>query len=206
MILEFIKDIDIQLFYLVNHEWRNFLFDVIMPFITNTKNFYLIFIIIWICLIYYGKSKTRISAWSIIIGAMFSDILSSKILKHLINRPRPFETLQNVIKMVSSAGPSFPSSHAVNSFTVATMFMLFFKNDYADDKNKITQIVKNYWVGLVAYTFAFLSAYSRVYVGVHYPFDVFCGAILGILLGYGFYQITIKIKPEVFIQKQRVKE
>jgi len=60
---------------------------------------------------------------------------------------------------------SFPSSHATNMFAAAALFAMFFPKG------------SRYYFG-----FAALVAYSRVYVGVHYPFDVFGGALLGVAI------------------------
>jgi len=176
--LKFIVNLDTALFYFINHNMRNKYFDILMPILTNPKNFYIIFLIIWFLMVFSSKYRYRIAGWAIIIGVSISDIISSRILKHLILRPRPYEVLPDVYKLVSSAGPSFPSSHAVNSFTVATLIMLFFKNPVYTT---------------IAYIIAFLSAFSRVYVGVHYPLDVISGAIIGVILGIGFYKIVNKI-------------
>ncbi len=176
--LKFINYLDTSLFYLINHNMKNMYFDIIMPFITNPRNFYILFLVIWFLMVFSSKYRYRIAGWSIIIAVAISDILSSKILKHLILRPRPFEVLPDVYKLVSSAGPSFPSSHAVNSFTVATLITLFLKNPVYTT---------------IAFIMAFLSGFSRIYVGVHYPLDIIAGAIIGIFLGIVFYKIVKKI-------------
>lgn len=176
--ISFFKNLDISIFYFINNTTKNQIFDILMPFITNPKNFYLIFLILWLLMVFSSNLRYKIAGWSIIIGVSFSDILSSKILKHIFLRERPFKVLENVNQLVYSAGPSFPSSHAVNSFTVATLITLFFKNKF---------------YSVIAYFFAFVSAYSRVYVGVHYPSDVLFGAILGILLGWLIYKIVEKV-------------
>lgn len=176
--LNLIKSVDTFLFYLINHGTKNSLFDQIMPIITNTKNFYIFFLILWFLMVFSSVYKTRVAGWSIIIAVTFSDILSSKILKYIFTRQRPYEVLDNVYKLVSSAGYSFPSSHAVNSFTAATLIMLFFRN-------------KLYT--FIAFIIAIMSAYSRVYVGVHYPSDVIFGALLGMFLGWCIYKIVVKI-------------
>lgn len=176
--IEFLKNLDIIIFYFVNNHTKNFIFDFIMPIITNVKNFYLIFFILWLLMILSKNKNYRVAGWVILVALIFSDALNSKILKNIFSRPRPFEVLDNVYKLVSSAGYSFPSSHAVNSFNVATLIMLFFRN-------------KLYTI--IAFIISFLSLYSRVYVGVHYPSDVIFGAILGILIGFVFYKIAEKI-------------
>ncbi len=190
--LNFLRLVDIEIFFLINSTLKNSVFDILMPFITNNKNFNLIFFLIFISLMFWGKTKGRVAGVSIVSGTIISDILCSRILKHLINRPRPFMVMDGVIKMVSAAGPSMPSSHAMNSFTVATMVFLFFRKKNVSEKKTILQTIKLYWIGFITYFFAFLSAYSRVYVGVHYPADIFVGAILGIMLGYVVYIITVK--------------
>jgi len=69
-----------------------------------------------------------------------------------------------------SGGYSFISNHAANHFGMASFFYITFR--------KI--IPKWAWLGFL---WAALIAYSQVYVGVHYPLDVFCGALLGIFSG-----------------------
>ncbi|MFN3551403.1 MAG: phosphatase PAP2 family protein [Endomicrobiia bacterium] len=176
--IEFLKNLDITIFYLINNYTKNIIFDYVMPVVTNVKNFYLIFLILWLLMVFSKNRDYRIAGWTILIALIFSDILSSKILKNIFLRPRPFEVLDNVFKLVSSAGPSFPSSHALNSFNVAALIMLFLRK-------KVYTIT--------AFVLAFLSAYSRVYVGVHYPSDVIFGAVLGIFIGFLFYKFVDKI-------------
>ncbi|MCX7716469.1 MAG: phosphatase PAP2 family protein [Endomicrobia bacterium] len=148
-----------------------------MPIITESRNFFIFFLILWFLMIFSKQYRYRVAGWCIIIAVTFSDVLSSKILKHLFLRQRPYEVLNDVYKLVSSAGPSFPSSHAVNSFTVAMLIMLFFR------KAVYT---------IIAFAVATLSAYSRVYVGVHYPSDVVFGAVLGCIIGWAMYSIVKK--------------
>jgi undecaprenyl-diphosphatase len=176
--IHILKNLDISLFYFINHNLKNSLFDFLMPIVTNVKNFHLLFFILWLLMIFSKNYRFRIAGWTILITVIFSDILSSKILKHIFLRPRPFETLENVYKLVSSGGPSFPSSHAVNSFVAATLIMLFFKNPIYT---------------AVAYTVAVISAFSRVYVGVHYPSDIIFGAVIGFFIGWIAYKIVEKI-------------
>jgi undecaprenyl-diphosphatase len=68
-------------------------------------------------------------------------------------------------------GFSFISAHATNHFAIAVFFSVLFYNQYK-------------WIVYIAILWAGLIAFSQVYVGVHYPFDVICGALLGSILGY----------------------
>lgn len=173
-----LESIDVKVFFLINHGTKNSFFDILMPFITNVENFYIVFLILWLLMVFSSNYRYRVAGWTIIVGVAFSDILSSKILKHIFLRPRPYMVLEDVYKLVSSGGYSFPSSHAVNSFTVATLIMLFFKKPLYT---------------IIAYIAAMLSIFSRIYVGVHYPSDVLFGAILGVLIGYFIFKIVNKL-------------
>jgi undecaprenyl-diphosphatase len=75
----------------------------------------------------------------------------------------------------------FVSSHAANTFGVAAF---------------LTPALRKYrpWTAIVLYFWAFVSSYSRIYIGYHYPGDILCGAILGILIGlilWKVFQLTI---------------
>lgn len=81
----------------------------------------------------------------------------------------------NMVRFLLPARPgngSFTSSHAANHFGLA-MFL------YATLKNYLGK-----WM-LLFFVWAFFICYAQVYVGVHYPFDILGGAVLGCLIGYG---------------------
>lgn len=70
----------------------------------------------------------------------------------------------------------FVSSHAANTFAVATFLTAALRKRYK-------------WMGIVLFLWAFISSYSRIYIGYHYPGDIVCGAILGILVGLILWKV-----------------
>ena len=162
-LLETLAHWDTILFYLINLGTRNGLFDVIMPFLTNVKNWQIPLILVWVGLIIFGGKRGRIVAVLVIICLAITDQLSSSVLKPLFARTRPGNLLDDVHLLVNcSRAFSFPSSHATNIFAQAALFSYYYK--------KLTPAF---------FLVAALVGFSRIYVGVHFPFDVLFGAMLG---------------------------
>ena len=96
--------------------------------------------------------------------------LISAGLKILVQEPRPYIILDHVRQLVIPTEPnSFPSGHTASSLSIITVLVASFK------QNKIL-------VALLI-LFGFFVGFSRIYVGVHYPFDVIAGAVVGVLIG-----------------------
>lgn len=166
--MDTIIQIDTTIFYFINVTMQNVVFDWLMPFITEKKHWFPVWIITAGMLIWKGGKKGRIFVLLIIPLITLSDQVSSSVLKPFFERTRPCGALENIhllVKMKTSF--SFPSSHAANFFATATFFNYFYP--------------KYRWWYFFA---AIMVGLSRVSIGVHYPFDILAGGILGAICAY----------------------
>lgn len=183
--IDFLFQIDKSIFYFFNVTISNPVFDIIMPFITNVRNWLPVYLIGVILMIYHDKKRGVIILVGIILLVIISDQLSSSVLKNLFPRLRPMNDPYNnpIINVLveHTSTKSFPSSHAVNNFAVAVFLSYYYE--------KLKKIF---------YGIAIVIGFSRIYVGAHYPSDVLGGALIGLVLGYLFVILYNKIVEKYF--------
>lgn len=156
---------DQSLFYTINRRMENGVFDVVMPMVTSFGNFKYILAAVTVFL-FFNSAKTRSVAIAIGIAILLSDQTGNQ-LKHLVERPRPCKELLDIHLLAGcSSSFSFPSNHSANMFASALILSWKYR--------KLTALF---------FFAAFTVAFSRVYIGVHYPFDVIGGAVIGLLSG-----------------------
>jgi len=162
--MNFLYSIDAAIFLFLNKTVANPVFDFLMPVVTESDNWTIPLALIILALLLFGGKKGRIAVLLVALIVTLSDQLSSHVIKPWIGRVRPCFVVEGVRQLIrQSHSFSFPSSHASNMAAVATLFSIKYP--------KIKWVV----IGI-----AILVGYSRIYVGVHYPFDVLAGFILGI--------------------------
>jgi undecaprenyl-diphosphatase len=167
--LDIFLKIDQVCFQFVNNILSNPLFDFIMPLFDETKYFIPLMLLPWLIAVIYDK-KNR---WQLAILIPLVIILvdqSGLFIKKSVLRSRPWAGLDpNLVNhLIGEKGRnySFPSNHAANMAGLAMVF---------------SSIYHRY--GKLFWTIAGIVMFSRVYIGVHYPSDVFAGCILGIFYG-----------------------
>ena len=164
--MEFLQNIDVTVFYFINNTLANLVTDSFMKFITDSKNWIIFYVIMWFYLVIKGGRKGIVAGILILICILCSDQLSN-LLKDLFQRIRPCHVLPHVNLLVGCTDSyALPSSHAVNNYAAATLFSYFYSN-----------------LKFVLFTGAFLVAISRIFCGVHYPFDMLTGIVVGITVG-----------------------
>jgi undecaprenyl-diphosphatase len=96
-----------------------------------------------------------------------------ELIKGIVVLPRPWQVITD-LQTLSTFGnnDSFPSAHSALAFTVATFIYHYYKP-----------------AGVVAFSLAIFVGLSRIFVGVHYPIDVFFGALIGIVIPWGIISI-----------------
>ncbi len=152
---------------------HNPLFDFVMPIITRLgdKGF------IWICLalVLLGFKKSKRYGIAILLSLLLTVILGEVIIKPMVQRIRPFIFYSLDILIEGPISFSFPSGHTASSFSVFGIFLF---------------AIKKY--RLPCFILAFLIAFSRLYLGVHYFTDVVAGGALGLIDAYIVYRFYLK--------------
>jgi len=171
-----IEPLDRKIFYLVNVSGSNRFCDTLFVFMREANLWVPLYLFLLVfALVNFGK---RGSLWFLFFAATAGvcDLIASHLIKEHIFRLRPCQNPELADTMNSLAhycpqSSSFVSAHATTHFGLAFFVVLTLK--------KYTTS----WIRLF-FVWAALISIAQVYVGVHYPFDVLCGALLGSGLGY----------------------
>lgn len=171
---DWLIELDKKIFLLINNSLSNSFFDWFLPYWRNAVIWTPLYIFVLFLAIQQYKKKVGYFVFFALLTVLCTDQLSSHVIKPLVARLRPYEDptmMKQVHLLVSNIhrGYSFTSSHACNHFGIAIFFTA-----------TIFSLKKYRWAFLL---WASIVAIAQVYVGVHYPLDILCGAILGIIIG-----------------------
>jgi undecaprenyl-diphosphatase len=159
--------------------------DPVMLLLTET----IAWIPLYLFLLYVVFKEYKKESWIILLGIVITiflaDQITASIMKPYFARLRPSRepTLQGLIHLVegyTGGRFGFASSHAANTFGLATFFFLVFGT------------TKRWVVWL--FVWASFMTYTRIYLGVHYPGDILVGSIIGVICGWVGYKASEGIK------------
>jgi len=186
-----LEALDVKAFYLINHlraDWLGWF----LGLCSEPKFIYLFFALTGLLIAKrFGIKRFCLIYLFLFLGFLWVDFTVARILKPLFKRPRPFVSIGDVYlggahakylvtPLVKKVSYSFPSAHASNVGFASFYLSLWYK--------------KAAWLWLC---FAFLVGWSRVYLGVHYPFDVLMGWCYGGLWALIIHNLSKKLVSRI---------
>lgn len=173
--LKAISSFDERLFLFLNGQHNSF-FDVAM-WLFSDKLFW-IPLYLWFLWMLYKRYPVKY--WTVLVTIIILIVASDQLCnlaKNSVMRLRPSQdphlrTLVHVVNDYRGGSFGFYSGHASNAFALAVFIISVLGK-------------KRKYIIPVSLAYATFTAYSRVYLGVHYPGDILTGAIIGSLLGFG---------------------
>lgn len=157
---------EVKFLFLLQEYIRTPILTYIMKFFTILGNAGMLSIAA--CVIFLAIKRFRPVGIMASISLVLNLFMVNLLLKPLIARTRPYDAFPALTILISPPSDySFPSGHSSASFAVASVIFIFLPKKY----------------GITALILASLTAFSRLYLGVHYPSDVAAGIIIGCLTG-----------------------
>lgn len=175
-----LSDIDARLLLIVNGAHSPF-FDAVMWCISG-RWIWIPFYAVLAYLLFRRMSWKRASICLVTIGLIIlaADQTCATLIRPEIGRQRPanlnnpLSSFVHVVNGYRGGRYGFPSCHAANTFALAVFMSL---------------VIRHKWFTVMMFSWAFIVSYSRMYLGVHYFGDLFCGATIGSLFAVLFYYL-----------------
>ncbi len=192
--------LDASLFFLINHGTGNPLFDVLMPLLSD-RGYLLVFPPLLLAVARAlprpggrpaGSLRLAVLLLILPVAMFFASDMLNDLLKDIFARHRPCQALEGVRLLVRCPRSfSMPSGHAIASFSFSVTFFVISR-----------EVLSAAW-RWYALVLAAMIAFSRVYIGVHYPSDILIGAALGSVLSAAVSLFLLRIFPRTPDDRQK---
>lgn len=183
--LETLKNIDTQWFLWVNSH-HNTVLDWSMWTLSQHWSWAIVIVLAFGLLTLRREPRQW---WVVLVGIVLCFLLADQgsvhLFKDTVCRLRPCHTLENVRMFHTRCGGQygFVSSHAANAFAIVTFLVMRYR--------------KHTWAVVLLTLWALATCYSRAYLGKHYPGDLICGAIFGIVIGLIIWSLINMIEKKI---------
>ncbi len=162
-LIEKIYEIDHSILLFIQENLRCPAITPIMDISSKLVNLGALWVIIGITLLIF--KKTRLLGMMTLSSLLLCLLINNVVIKNAVARARPFDTYNDLSPLIKKPwDSSFASGHTTASFAAAGIFVRFTPRPIA----------------VLSVVYAFMVAFSRLYLGVHYPTDVLCGMIIGV--------------------------
>lgn len=137
---------------------------------------------IFLCLFLLVFKRTRKMGFCGLMALLIGALITNVALKNMVARVRPYEQFTDILLLLERQKDfSFPSGHACSSFAAACALYW-------------TSEERNRFIGILSLILAALIAWSRLYVGVHFPTDVLCGVLIGIFSAWAAGRLILRLQ------------
>lgn len=173
--IDFLNSLDTTIFLFINGLHNPFLDKFMFVFSSKWVWVPMYAMLLFILFRTFGLKKTLVYVGALGMALLLADQMCATVIRPLVERMRPsnpdnpLSQFVHIVNDYRGGRYGFPSCHASNSFALAGFIAL---------------LMRRHYVSSLLLVWAVLNSYSRVYLGVHYPGDLFVGACLGLLFAF----------------------